>query len=164
MDSAKLNDWMQVIGIFAVVASLIFVGLQMKQTHEIAIATQYQQRAATIIEAISARSQIAETVLRMGTVLSEQFESYSAEDMTPVQIGSRWFSVRANLATFDNNHFQWQSGYLNDETWQTSLYMLRANLSNPMGRFIIETRGHWYRESFHQLCDEIIEEIDSASN
>ena len=36
MDSAKLNDWMQVIGIFAVVASLVFVGLQMKQAQEIA--------------------------------------------------------------------------------------------------------------------------------
>jgi len=31
MDSVKLNDWLQVIGIFALVASLIFVGLQMKQ-------------------------------------------------------------------------------------------------------------------------------------
>lgn len=35
MDSAKLNDWLQVIGIFALVASLVFVGLQMKQTQEI---------------------------------------------------------------------------------------------------------------------------------
>ena len=29
MDSAKLNDWMHVVGIFALVASLIFVGLRM---------------------------------------------------------------------------------------------------------------------------------------
>jgi hypothetical protein len=36
MDSSKLNDWLQVVGIFAVVASLIFVGLQMKQTDDIA--------------------------------------------------------------------------------------------------------------------------------
>ena len=45
MNSAKLNDWMQVIGIFALVASLIFVGFQMKQTQDIAIASQYQARA-----------------------------------------------------------------------------------------------------------------------
>ena len=41
MDSAKLNDWMQVIGIFAVVLSLIFVGLQMRQEQEIAIVDTY---------------------------------------------------------------------------------------------------------------------------
>ncbi len=35
MDSAKINDWLQVIAIFALVASLIFVGLQIKQTQEI---------------------------------------------------------------------------------------------------------------------------------
>ena len=31
MDSAKINDWMQIIGIFAVVASLVFVGMQLQQ-------------------------------------------------------------------------------------------------------------------------------------
>lgn len=36
MDTAKLNDWMQVVGIFALVASLIFVGLQLNQEREIA--------------------------------------------------------------------------------------------------------------------------------
>ena len=47
MDSQKLNDWMQVLGIFALVGSLIFVGLQMQQTQEIAIASHYQSRAET---------------------------------------------------------------------------------------------------------------------
>ena len=37
MDSGKLNDWMQVIGIFAVVVSLVFVGLQIRQDQDIAI-------------------------------------------------------------------------------------------------------------------------------
>ena len=37
MKSAKLNDWIQVTGIFALVSSLIFVGLQIKQTSEIAL-------------------------------------------------------------------------------------------------------------------------------
>ena len=41
MESAKLNDWMQVFGIFALVASLVFVGLQMKQEQQIAIADTY---------------------------------------------------------------------------------------------------------------------------
>ena len=31
MDATKLNDWMQIVGIFAVVGSLIFVGMEMRQ-------------------------------------------------------------------------------------------------------------------------------------
>jgi len=42
MDSAKLSDWMQVIGIFALVASLVFVGLQMQQDRDIARVMIYQ--------------------------------------------------------------------------------------------------------------------------
>jgi hypothetical protein len=45
MDQRKLSDWLQIVGMFGVIASLLFVGLQMKQSHEIALATQYQARA-----------------------------------------------------------------------------------------------------------------------
>ena len=38
MDSGKLQDWMQIVGLFSLVGSLIFVGLQLKQSHEIALA------------------------------------------------------------------------------------------------------------------------------
>jgi hypothetical protein len=45
MNSTKLNDWLEIVGIFAVVASLIFVGLELRQTHLIAMAQAYQERA-----------------------------------------------------------------------------------------------------------------------
>ena len=48
MDSAKLNDWMQVFGIFALVASLIFVGLQMRQDRTIAIVDSMASRSEVV--------------------------------------------------------------------------------------------------------------------
>lgn len=50
MDSAKLNDWIQVVGIFALVASLIFVGLQMRQAQNIAMSDGALANAANTIE------------------------------------------------------------------------------------------------------------------
>jgi hypothetical protein len=38
MDSEKLHDWLQIVGLAAVVGSLIFVGLQVKQEDDIAFA------------------------------------------------------------------------------------------------------------------------------
>ena len=38
MKQAKLRDWLEIVGIFSVVVSLIFVGLQLRQTQKIAIA------------------------------------------------------------------------------------------------------------------------------
>lgn len=50
MYSAKLNDWLQVLGMAAVVASLVFVGLQLKQSEEIALAEVYESAAARGVE------------------------------------------------------------------------------------------------------------------
>jgi hypothetical protein len=50
MDSAKLNDWMQIIGLFAVVASLIFLALQMRQDRELAVVDSASIRAAAVAE------------------------------------------------------------------------------------------------------------------
>ena len=36
MDSEKINSWLQILGMLGIVASLIFVGLQIKQTDAIA--------------------------------------------------------------------------------------------------------------------------------
>ena len=50
MNSAKLNDWMQVAGIFALVASLIFVGLQMRQDQDIAVAQIWAMSDQSVAE------------------------------------------------------------------------------------------------------------------
>jgi hypothetical protein len=50
MNSAKLNDWFQMIGLAAVVGSLIFVGLQLKQADDIAFAELAENRTASEIE------------------------------------------------------------------------------------------------------------------
>ncbi|NIU94561.1 hypothetical protein GWN15_15620 [candidate division KSB1 bacterium] len=47
------DDWKEIaelIGTAAIVASLIFVGLELRQSHEIAIAAEYQERASSVIE------------------------------------------------------------------------------------------------------------------
>ena len=55
MDSRKLTDWLQGVGLFALVGSLVFVGLQMRQTHEIAEATLYQMRSDAARELMTAQ-------------------------------------------------------------------------------------------------------------
>ena len=61
MDSAKLNDWMQVIGIFAVVASLIFVGQQLRLDRQIAMSEgwlQFEETQILLSELIGQNSEL----------------------------------------------------------------------------------------------------------
>ena len=46
--SAKLKDWLEIVGLFAVVASLLFVGMQMRQEAAIAATDSGDQLVATL--------------------------------------------------------------------------------------------------------------------
>lgn len=44
MKKLEINDFIQIAGMFGIIGSLIFVGLQMKQTQTIALGEQIQAR------------------------------------------------------------------------------------------------------------------------
>ena len=50
MDLRKLHDWLEMVGLSAGVASLVFVGLQLKQSDEIALAEVLESAAARGVE------------------------------------------------------------------------------------------------------------------
>ncbi|MDH3469135.1 MAG: hypothetical protein OES26_25180 [Gammaproteobacteria bacterium] len=152
MDSAKLNDWMQVVGIFAVVASLIFVGLEMRQSQRIALSAAYQARADSSMH------------LRMAPLESEALQSAwakaiiggeSLDGLTPEEIvvlRSRW---NATLVYIENMHYQFTSGFVTEEQWQSNRRELEMTLTRipEWGRQLLENCDV-YRDSF---CEEIRE-------
>ncbi len=162
----KETDWKSIaelVGIAAIVASLIFVALQMKQSQEVAIATQYQERTALTIETIVARSQIPDLVESIGARLKADFDQYTSEEKSTKEIGNLWFASRLSLASFDNAHFQWQAGYLSEEGWEMQNRTLRwFLLSEPMAQFIVRERD-LYRRSFQELCRELVAKTDSVA-
>ena len=81
MDSAKLNDWMQVIGFFALVASLIFVGLQIRQDQEIAI-----------VEAMSHRFENAEA---LANLVNENSDIWT-RGLDGEELSNAYFWLRSN--------------------------------------------------------------------
>ena len=164
MDAAKLNDWLQVVGIFAVVLSLIFVGLQMKQSQEIAIAAQYQARTASTIESLSARSQISIVSQQIGVRISEGFAAYDSHDWSPNELGGMLLNAQMLISGQDNVHFQWESGFMSDDAWNSYRTQVKSTMSRPMGRYILENYGGSYRPSFRKICLDLIAEIEAESN
>lgn len=142
MDSAKLNDWMQVVGIFALVASLIFVGMQMKQTHEIALANQFQARTAEFLAMSRTGVEVNWTYPSLRPFVTDQI---SAADLS----GAVWA-----WAIFDNHHFQYESGFLTEEAWQ-------AQLSGHRGVWEICDFRPVYEFSKQRMRASVIELVES---
>ena len=51
MKKVSFDTWIQLIGLLSVLAGLVFVGLEMRQSQRIAMAGQQMERTALLIEA-----------------------------------------------------------------------------------------------------------------
>jgi len=163
VNSAKLNDWMQVIGIFAVVVSLIFVGLQMKQDRQIALAGQYQDRAALAIELWNGMSQSEYDPRLIGsnTLANPDWAEIFEDDATPEEVGVAIISARRSFVALDNHHYQYEFGFYDEETWQSFYGQLRQFLSrNPVARAMVRSQPELFRPSFHAVCVPLVDAIE----
>lgn len=151
MDTEKISEWVQIIGTFGVVASLIFVGLQMKQAQEIAISETYQSRTALTVESNAA--DVSNPLFLSG--LSKLYTNRAAE-LTSQEAISLEYSMAKILMIMENNHYQYVSGFLSEEHWQRDLDEMRCSFEQPMFRSLIDD---WvWRDSFQAVLNNLIAE------
>ena len=153
MNSGKLNDWLQVIGLFAVVGSLIFVGLQMRQEQRIALSQAYQERAdqsmALTLAALESDTALSFWAKTRGFVL----DGYSSAESA---FGLQW--SLSMLTYWENCHYQYRQGFLSEEQWQTQLAVMRTLMPMAAFRFNFERNKTIWRASFREVLDEILKE------
>jgi len=155
MDPAKLNDWMQVVGIFAVVVSLIFVGYQLKQSQDIAISGQNQERQSVAFDYYASLIQVDEVVDYYGAQHRHHLDANSnvENQRSDRMIGLSYIRSRMRLSIYDNNHFQFQSGFMTEESWQPYLNLTKSSCSrgSDPGRVMLN-HSEQFREGFRELC------------
>ena len=95
MNSSRLNDWIQVIGMSAIIASLIFVGLQVKQAQDIAIASQYQARSDALRDQFAA---FLESDAAMRVILYAMLLGYLVLYVWLMRIQMRLHRIQRNRA------------------------------------------------------------------
>jgi hypothetical protein len=158
VNSAKLNDWLQVIGLFGVIASLMFVGLQMQQDREVAILAAYQARTDLTVESIV--SWMDNENFRTANLNARMPEAGPAS-LTPEERQLVMMQAAAQMYMTENVFFQYESGYLPEDHWQKSRAVLKGSLRRWPLRLVYEEDPEDWRPSFGVLIDEILAEIDA---
>jgi len=156
MNLSKINDWMQVIGIFAVVASLIFVGLQMKQDREIALSSVYQARASTVIEMVTANA-----ANEAGLTAWNAPDAEAIESLTPQQLQAGNMMGLAVLLAYDNMFFQYENGFISKEGWDAGRTDMKNSMRLLFLRQYFESQIERMRPSFKAAFLEAISELDA---
>ena len=168
MKKEELKAAAELIGIAAIVASLVFVGLQMKQSQDIAIAEQYQARSTAASEYVLwlagnesiLNRQVHEIKSRYekregGDDFIDAYETLGPEYLATVSILNLSF-----LTVFDNYYKQYQLGTMDDESWAAFRYRLKQNLRGARTRAAFTDEPQSWRKSFQELCYELIAEIE----
>ncbi len=159
MNTQKFQDWLQIGGIFGVIGSLMFVGLQMKQTQEIALSATYQARANASMELRLAPTESPEFLSSIRKMLTGDTQELTPDQNTYLQL---WFY--ASLVYLENNHFQYISGFLSEEQWQSNMGDLRFLFSLDVFRSFWEEVPMDWRDSFEDVVEGVLVEFDDEAN
>ena len=169
MNSEKVNDWLQLVGMVAIVASLLFVGLQLKLSRDIAIAAQYQARADAVTGNVGDVLQSAPAMRVVGRITLENILASNdipanlkawASEQPVEELAYRTLTAYRSLKGRDNLYFQYQSGFLTEEAWYALRAEFKWELHDPRfwTRLRYELNPEVWRESFQTLINELLDE------
>ena len=100
MKKVSLDVWIQLVGMLSIVASLIFVGLEMRQSQRIALAAQQTARVQIFTEIV--------------TGMTESGIAWNGPDDDYVY-GNRTNQI---LWVFENDYLQYRLGLMDESVWQ----------------------------------------------
>ena len=165
IDSRQL---VEVIGLTAVVASLIFVGMQLRLDRRVAMGEQYFNRAEAFREDTRTHMQndlyfeIQENEWNRGEIPgwwdegSETARLLGNGDISIRQIYYRVLAARIEVTAQDNLLYQYQLGLIDDSFWEGQRSRIKNILrNNEVYRMIFRSTTRPYRE----VVDELILEL-----
>ena len=168
MKKSNWKDFVELIGIAAIFGSLVFVGLELRQSQQIAIAGQYQQRAESFVDQLYSRLAYSSEQERLAELVRSSYLEYGdfslLESMSDEAIAVAFTRTSADGTMFDNHYFQYQSGMMSEDGWQAMRGRLKNGFRiNPFLRAELSVRGFRYRDTFRELCDQLLREIESEN-
>ena len=150
MKKIDLNTIVQTLAMFGVMGSLIFVGLQMKQSQEIALAAQNSVRTGYFLAAIDS--------------LAEQGLSYheyllQVNGVKPATKEYEWLSHNQTHAFWfiaENDFLQHELGLIDENVWKAKLavYQLACRIALSDSRDIYLLRRPMLNPRFVALIEE----------
>jgi len=150
MASEKVNDWVQILGIVGIIGSLVFVGLQLNQSQEIAIASQYQARLDSIIA-------VKGNLLQSDSLIHVIRKVENGEPLGEMDIFVLDLAVGQAFDLWETNHFQYVSGFVSEEHWQGVLREIDMSLGKLYVPEFWASNRLSYRESFAEIIDSRFE-------
>ena len=140
----SFDTWIQLVGMLGVLGGLVFVGLEMQQTQNIAIAGQAQARAQmnanVILTAVEAGIDFHSQVSDPNIQLSEEL------------VQRRNFAHLA-WGRIENDYYQYQQGLMSEEVWKRKLLSIVGWYEDCSIWEIWERRAQYFEDDLVLLIE-----------
>jgi len=162
-------QFVEIVGIAGVMASLLFVGMQLMLDRKLAIATQYAARAESIKSDLRAEIE-SDVYLSARAVLwenrgkpswwTEEFEQTNREyGLSSAENVALIISTNIAILQLDNLYFQYKQGFLTEEFWMGARENVKNSIRNPITRAIYMNRSP--RLPISDVLDELVLELEA---
>lgn len=160
MKTEKLRDWLEIVGMFLVVLSLVFVGLEMRQAHEISLSQAYQSRTATAAEW---NYELAANPAALSGFLKAN--EGRDDEITVEERAAVYRMVASVMYLYDNAHYQYQQGFVSADFWGTTRSALKNFMTPPVINSMVlsrlEVQG---RPEFKAVVRALDDELRAEAN
>ena len=141
MKKVSIDVWIQLIGMLGIFGGLVFVGLEMRQSQQFALAAQQTARMQVWTDMVNA--------------FTESQINY------PEAIGD--FNPESNIAhaalwIFENDYIQYNLGLMDENIWQAKMNPLRRTYNNCVGRQVYVQRKSSLDARLVDLIDSLLDE------
>ena len=146
----------QIGGTLGVIASLLFVGFEITQSRDIAMADIYQQRTGQWLD------------ITLSRYSAEQYRNamnkarYHSDAMTKEDEDVLRDAAYARFSFYENIHFQHQLGLISNEEWEATIVSISDDISVPCFDFWHENEREFWRESFADDIDTLKSQLTIA--
>jgi hypothetical protein len=145
-----LDQWAaiaEVIGAVGVIASLVYLAIQIRQNTDMVAANTFQAISSTSSNLVTNMFQTPELIDALLRVVNE-----------PEEMSQREFLVldlyfRALTRNFENYYYQHQKGFLDDEIWTGYVKALMEILHLDVGKEYWGRNKHLFGKSYVEFID-----------
>lgn len=151
MAKMTIKDTAELIGVTAIVLSMAALAYELRETQEALLAQTYQERA---FDAISEQLNTADSEFLLPVLVATDTGA-DAEAVAQLNDTDRLRLrqyMRARMADWDNEYFQYQHGYLDEDFFRTTTVRAIKNWAPRWRRLDIEEA----RDGFRQFVDEVL--------
>ena len=146
MKKVGLDTWIQLIGLLSVVGGLLFVGIEMRQTQRIALASETSNRMyQVLIQTINSSSETGVDWTKM--VFGDYSELSESEKI------AKRNDVSAGWLLAENDFYMFKLGLMSEEVMESNKELLSLYYNQCDVRDIYEARRHLMDVEFVQIVE-----------